>query len=41
MTEQAKQELEAHQSDIDRWFMVEDVLNSNDVRREIFEVLGI
>ena len=41
MTEQAKQELAAHQSDIDHWFMVEDVLNSDDVRREIFEVLGI
>ncbi|MDY7075806.1 MAG: hypothetical protein SXV54_02670 [Chloroflexota bacterium] len=41
MTEQAKQELEAHQSDIDHWFTVEDVLNGNDVRREIFEVLGI
>lgn len=41
MTEQAKQELEAHQNDIDHWFMVEDVLNSDDVRHEIFEVLGI
>jgi len=41
MTEQAKQELAAHQSDIDCWFMVEDVLNNDDVRREIFEVLGI
>jgi hypothetical protein len=41
MTEQARQELAAHQSDIDHWFMVEDVLNSDDVRREIFEVLGI
>jgi hypothetical protein len=41
MTEQAKQELEAHQSDIDHWFMVEGVLNSDDVRREIFKVFGI
>ena len=41
MTGQAKQELAAHQSDIDHWFMVEDVLNSDDVRREIFEVFGI
>ncbi|MFQ5342129.1 MAG: hypothetical protein ACE5F6_11345 [Anaerolineae bacterium] len=41
MTDQAKQELAVHQSDIDHWFMVEDVLNSDDVRREIFKVLGI
>jgi hypothetical protein len=41
MTEQARQELEAHRSDIDHWFTVEDVLNSDDVRRQIFELLGI
>ena len=41
MTEQAEQELAAHRSDIDHWFTVEDVLNIDDVRREVFEVLGI
>ena len=41
MTEQASQELAAHQSDIDHWFTVEDVLNRDDVKREIFEVLAI
>ena len=41
MTAQARQELAVHRSDIDHWFTVEDVLNSDDVRREVFEVLGI
>ncbi len=41
MTEQAKQELEAHRSDIDHWFAVEDVLNNDDVRQQLFELLGI
>jgi hypothetical protein len=33
--------LEAHRSDIDHWFTVEDVLNSDDVRQQIFELLAI
>jgi hypothetical protein len=41
MTEQAKQELEAHRSDIDHWFAVEDVLNNDDVRQQVFKLLGI
>jgi hypothetical protein len=41
MTEQAQQDLEAHRNDIDHWFTIEDVLNRDDVRQEIFEVLNI
>jgi hypothetical protein len=41
MTEQAGQELEAHRGDIDHWFTVEDVFNSDDVRQQIFALLGI
>ncbi|HET91277.1 MAG TPA: XcyI family restriction endonuclease [Chloroflexi bacterium] len=41
MTEQAEQELAAHRSDIDHWFAVEDMLNREDARQQIFELLGI
>jgi hypothetical protein len=41
MTEQARQELETHRGDIDHWFTVEDVLNSDDVRQRIFELLSL
>jgi hypothetical protein len=41
MTEQAEQELAAHRSDIDHWFTVEGVLNMDDVRQQIFDLLGI
>ncbi len=40
-TEQAQLDLESHRNDIDHWFTIEDVLNRDDVRREIFEVLNI
>ncbi|MEA3345285.1 MAG: hypothetical protein U9Q78_03435 [Chloroflexota bacterium] len=41
MTEQAQQDLESHRKGIDYWFTIEDVLNRDDVRQEIFEVLNI
>lgn len=41
MTEQAEQELTAHRNAIDYWFAVEDVLNRDDVRQQIFKLLGI
>jgi len=41
MTDQAQQELESHQSDIDYWFTIEDVLNRDDIRQEIFRLLNI
>lgn len=41
ITEQAEQELYAHQSDIDHWFTVEGVLNKADVRERVFEILDI
>ena len=41
MTEQAQQDLESHLNDIDCWLTIEDVLNRDDVRQGIFEVLNI
>jgi hypothetical protein len=41
MTEQAQQDLESHRADIDHWFTIEDVLNRDDMRQEIFELLAI
>jgi len=41
MTEQAQQDLKSHRNDIDYWFTIEDVLNRDDIRQEIFKLLGI
>jgi hypothetical protein len=41
MTEQARQELDAHRSEIDYWFTLEDVLNRDAIRQRIFELLAI
>lgn len=41
VTLQAQQDLEAHRADIDRWFTIEDVLNRDETRQEIFKLLGI
>ena len=41
VTSQAQQDLESHQADIDHWFTIEDVLNRDDTRQEIFKLLGI
>jgi hypothetical protein len=41
MTEQARQDLQSHQNDIDCWFTIEDVLNRDQTRREIFKLLHI
>ena len=41
MTDQAEEELASHQGDIDHWFAIEDVLDRDDVRQEIFQVLNI
>lgn len=41
VTDQAQQDLESHRADIDHWFTIEDVLNRDDVRQEIFKLLGI
>jgi hypothetical protein len=41
MTEQGKQELVIHGDDIDHWFTSEDVLNREDVKQALFEMLDI
>lgn len=41
VTDQAQQDLESHRADIDHWFTIEDVLNRDDTRQEIFKLLGI
>lgn len=41
MTEQARQDLESHRNDIDCWFTIEDALNRDEVKQEIFKRLGI
>ena len=41
MTYQTLQELEAHQNDIDYWLTIEDVLNRDDIRQQLFKQLGI
>lgn len=41
MTGQARQELVIHGDDIDHWFASEDVLNREDVKQALFEILGI
>ncbi len=41
MSEQARQDLQAHRSDIDRWFTIEDVLNSEDTQARIYDLLAI
>jgi hypothetical protein len=35
------QELEAHHNDIDYWLTIEDVLNRDEARQELFKQLGI
>lgn len=41
MTEQARQELDVHADDIDHCFMLEELLEVEQVKRELFDVLGI
>ena len=41
MTYQTLQELEAHRNDIDYWVTIEDVLNRDEVRQQLFKQLGI
>lgn len=41
MTEQARQQLDVHRSEIDYWFTLEDVLNRDAIRQRIFELLAI
>ena len=41
MSTQAQQDLASHQDAIDRWFTIEDVLNRESTRQEIFELLDI
>ncbi len=41
MTEQARQELEAHRLQIDYWFTLEDVLNRDASRQRIYQLLAI
>lgn len=41
MSPQALQELHAHQNDIDRWFTIEDVINKQEIREQIFALLNI
>lgn len=41
MTYQTLQELEAHRNDIDYWLTIEDVLNRDEVRQQLFKQLGI
>lgn len=41
MTYQTIQELEGHRNDIDYWLTIEDVLNRDDVRQELFSLLEI
>lgn len=41
VTDQAELELEAHRNDIDHWFAVEDILNRDELKQELFEILGI
>jgi hypothetical protein len=41
MTEQAQQELSVHADDIDHCFMLEDLLELEDMKRELFLVLEI
>jgi hypothetical protein len=41
MTYQTLQELAAHRKDIDYWLTIEDVLNSDEVRQELFKHLSI
>ena len=41
MTEQARLDLGSHRNDIDCWFTIEDVLNRDETREEIFKRLGI
>jgi len=41
VTEQARQDLEAHRNEIDCWFTIEDALNREETKQEIFRRLGI
>ena len=41
ITDQARQDLESHRKDIDYWCTIEDVLNRDDTRQEIFKLLGM
>ena len=41
MSTQAQQDLTSHQDAIDRWFTIEDVLNRESTRQEIFKLLDI
>ena len=39
MTDQTQQELESHRNDIHYWFTIEDMLNRDEIRQEIFRLL--
>jgi hypothetical protein len=41
MSAQAQQDLASHQDAIDHWFTIEDVLNRESTRREIYKLLDI
>jgi len=41
MTEQAQKELISHGEEIDHWFTIEGVLNRDEVRQDLFQVLNI
>ncbi len=41
LTERAKQDLEMHRDTVNRWFAIEDFVDSEPVREEIFTLLGI
>jgi len=41
MSAQAQQDLASHQDAIDRWFTIEDVLNRESTRQEIYKLLDI
>ncbi|MFQ5595170.1 MAG: XcyI family restriction endonuclease [Anaerolineae bacterium] len=41
LTEQAQQDLGDHRDAIDYWFTIEDVLNRDETRQQIFRLLGI